>query len=130
MKAFMYFVYEANKNWVTIILGNGFLSRYSTLQMYDLMESGIVNSDMGMIGFWNQFGIIPVFVFVFYSLKAIFHKHMPLYVKAIGLHFLIGAFTMCYFAFDVQALLFILFYYLYSYYDSLSFNNVLVQRKI
>ena len=117
VKAFAYFMNEANKSWITVILGNGFLSSNATSLMADLREVGIVNSDMGLIGFWNQFGIIPIIVFASCIVKSILKKNIPLYVKATGLHILCGAFTMSYLAMGTMALLFIFYYYLYIYYS-------------
>lgn len=119
VKAFAYFWNEANKSWITVIFGNGFLSSNATSLMADLREVGIVNSDMGLIGFWNQFGIIPIVVFTRCIVKSILNKGIPLYVKATGFHILCGAFTMSYLAKGTMVLLFVFYYYLYIYYSQL-----------
>ena len=63
-KALVYFFSPmANPSWLTYLLGNGYLSANATSLMQDLMKEGIYNSDMGYIGFWNQFGLIPIIAF-------------------------------------------------------------------
>ncbi len=126
VKALAYFMNEGNKSWLTATLGNGFLSNKATSLMADLREMGIVNSDMGLIGFWNQFGIIPIFIFIGCIVKSILKKGVPLYIKAVGFHILCGAFTMSYLCKGTMVLLFIFYYYLYIYY---SHNAKLLKTK-
>lgn len=116
-KAFYYFVYEANKNEVTAILGNGFLSSKTTSLMQDMMDLGIFNSDLGIIGYWNQFGLIPIIVFIIYICKAILSKKTPFFVKATGVHILGCSMTISYFATLISIMWYSLFYYLYIYYS-------------
>ncbi len=119
VKAFNYFVYGANKNLLTILLGNGYLSAHATSRMMDNMEMGIFNSDLGMIGFWNQFGIIPIIVILVVIIKVLVSKACPFYVKAIALHILGGALTISYFAHPADMLWFIFLYYLFLYYTNI-----------
>lgn len=120
VKAFTYFLFEANTNWITYIIGNGFLSAHITSHMQVLMEMGIYNSDLGFIGYWNQFGIIPIIVFLLYIIKAFQSKKCPFYVKAIGFHILICSFTLSYFGSLPSILWFAIFYYLYVYFESVN----------
>lgn len=115
--AFHYFIFEANKNWVTAVLGNGFLSANTTSKMQDLMDMGIYNSDMGFIGYWNQFGIIPIIVFVVYIIKSLRSHFCPFYVKALSFHILACSMTISYFGSITFLLWFAIFYYLYEYYQ-------------
>lgn len=117
VKAFAYFVFQANENWVTAIFGNGFLSAHTSSKMQDLMELGIYNSDLGMIGYWNQYGIIPVVTFLVYIWRSFRAKWCPFYVKAIGFHLLACALTISYFGTPANILWFVVFYYLYVYYQ-------------
>ena len=117
VKAFYYFVYEANKNEITAIFGNGFLSSKTTSLMQDMMDLGIYNSDLGIIGYWNQFGIISNMVFIIYICKAILSKNAPFFVKAIGLHILGCLMTISYFATLTSIMWYALFYYLYVYHS-------------
>lgn len=116
VKAFVFFVHEANNNWVTAILGNGFLSAHTTTQMQDLMALGIYNSDLGFIGYWNLYGILPILVFITFIFKAVFSRECPFYVKAIGIHILGCALTISYFGSACGILWFSFFYYLYIYF--------------
>lgn len=125
VKAFTYFMYDANKSWTTFLFGNGFLSTRSTSLSFDLFEMGIVNSDLGLIGFWNQFGLIPIFVFIVCIIKSLTNKGTPFFIKAIGFHILCGAFTMSYFARGTSVLLFIFYYYMFVYYS----RHSIIERK-
>lgn len=116
VKAFDYFVFQANENWITAIFGNGFLSAHTSSKMQDLMELGIYNSDLGMIGYWNQYGIIPVITFLAYIWRSFRAKWCPFYVKATGFHLLACALTISYFGTPANILWFVVFYYLYVYY--------------
>lgn len=118
VKAFNYFIYEGYQNWFVFLFGNGFLSAHSTTHMQDMMGMGVYNTDLGFVGFWNQFGIIPVAVFIIYCVKTLIKKKMPVYVKALALHILLNSLTIAYFLTGVRALWFILFYYLYVYYNN------------
>jgi len=72
-KAFAYFLSPlANPSYVTYVLGNGFLSAHSSPLMADMMEQGVYNSDVGFVGFWNQFGLLPIAVFFYLLLKPLF----------------------------------------------------------
>ena len=113
IKAFNYYLHEGSRNLLTVILGNGFLSSRASSIMEDLMALGIYNSDMGFIGFWNQFGIIPVIVFILLPLFAIKNKTIPLYVKMIGAHILLSSYSIGYYGSPGHAMIFILFYYLF-----------------
>ena len=112
---FYYFIYEANTHLLTYVLGNGYLSAHSTSHMQDFMEKGIYNADLGFIGYWNQFGLIPIIVFVTYIIKAMRSRLCPFYVKAIGFHIIACSITLSYFSFLHNILWFSLFYYLYVY---------------
>ncbi len=114
-KALYYYLYEGSENFLTKILGNGFLSSRSSRVMADLMTMGIYNSDMGFVGFWNQFGIIPVIIFIMLPILAIKNKTMPLYVKMIGSHILLCSYSISYYGSSSHAMIFILFYYLFVF---------------
>ena len=120
-KALYYYLYEGSENFLTKILGNGFLSSRSSRVMADLMDMGIYNSDMGFVGFWNQFGIIPVIIFIMMPILAIKNKVMPLYVKMIGSHILLCSYSISYYGATSHAIIFILFYYLYIFHKCMHF---------
>ena len=118
-KAFAYFIFEGSNHFLTQILGNGFLSSRSGDLMARLMEMGIYNSDMGFIGFWNQFGIIPIVVFVMLPILAIKNRFFPPYLKMLGAHILLCSYSTSYYGAPGHAIIFILFYFLYVYHCTL-----------
>ena len=120
--AINYFFSEGNPNWVTSIFGNGFLSAHVNSRYYDLAEMGIFNSDVGFVGYWNYYGVIPIIVFITYIFRSFFSKRCPFYVKAIGFHMLCCSLTISYFAKAEGILWFSFFYYFYVYFTS---NKVL-----
>lgn len=112
-KAFIYFLQAFSPNLWCIIFGNGYLSNHSTPIMQLLMDQGIYNSDLGFIGYWNQFGLIPIIVFLYLYLSAIFKTNVSLYIKALALQSLICGLTISYFGSLIYMIFFILFFYLY-----------------
>lgn len=112
-KAFAYYIFEGSNHFLTQIFGNGYLSSRSSDTMASLMEMGIYNSDLGFIGFWNQFGIIPIVVFIMLPILAIKGKWTPIYLKLFGAHILLCSYSTSYYGISGHAVIFILFYYLY-----------------
>lgn len=112
-KAFAYFLYSFSPNIWCTIFGNGFLSANTTSIMANLMSVGIYNSDMGFIGFWNQFGIIPVIVFLYVYISALFNKRVSLYLKLTSLLALTCSLTISYYGSITHMIFFIVFYYLF-----------------
>ncbi|MBR4989172.1 MAG: hypothetical protein IKY85_04595 [Bacteroidaceae bacterium] len=116
-KAYAYYLFNACPNFLCYILGNGRISIHHNPMVANLMEDGIFNTDVGFIGYWNEFGIIPVIVMfaMFYMvLKA---KTFPYFMKLLVLHFIFGGLTVSYFGSDVKIFHFVLYYYLYFYYQ-------------
>lgn len=113
-KAVIYFIYEACPNIWCAIFGNGYLSAHSTSIMADLMDIGIYNSDLGFVGYWNQFGIIPIIAFLYIYIGAIRKKKIPIYLKLTSIQTLICGLTISYFGNTVQMIFFLIFYYLYN----------------
>ena len=114
-KALIYFVMQASPSIWCDIFGNGFLSAHTSSQMAQLMKEGIYNSDMGFIGYWNQFGIIPVIVFCHIFISSIFSKKIPYYLKLFAIQSLICAATTSYYGESAKIICFVVFYYLYEY---------------
>lgn len=113
-KAYFYFLTLASPNVWCMIFGNGFLSSHTTSLMQDMMTYGIFNSDVGFIGYWNQYGIIPILVFI-YTFAIAFKKDMPYGLKMWCL-LLIGCTpTISYF--HGAPLIYVLFYYLVIQYN-------------
>lgn len=112
-KAFVYFLYKYSPSVWCQIFGNGYLSSHATSLMQNLMEYGVYNSDMGFIGYWNQFGVIPIMVFLYLYISGVVNKRIPLYLKCIAVQTLVCSFTLSYFAASSFMLFFVMYYYLY-----------------
>ena len=117
-KAWSYFLYMFSPHWSCYILGNGFLSAHYSPIMQLLMKEGIYNSDVGFIGYWNQFGIIPIFVFLVMYIKTLRNNSFPYFLKCMSLFALMGSLTLSYYGQCVHIFYFMLFYYLYYFYKS------------
>lgn len=111
-KAYQYYLFEASPNWYSYIFGNGFLSAHVTSHMQDMMESGVYNSDVGFVGYWNQFGIIPIIIFFLILIPAAFKKQNSHFIRCSAIIILMCIPTSSYFA-GYMRLHFCLFYYLY-----------------
>jgi len=111
-KAFLYFVYEASNNWLSSILGNGFLSANSSSTMADLMDDGIYNSDMGFIGYWNQYGLIPVFVFIYLCVYPFVKLKAAKHIQYLAFVIMTGCLSTSYFGNEMQLLFFAIYYIL------------------
>lgn len=118
VKAFNYFFFEANPHWINNFIGNGVLSSHTTSLKANLMASGIYNSDMGFIGMWNYYGIIPIILYFVFIIKSFINKSIPFYVKAVAFHILMGSLTISHFMGNSSySLWFFMFIYLYAYYN-------------
>lgn len=117
-----YFLNQASPNVLCYIFGNGFISTRTSSYMENLADMGIHNSDVGLIGFWNHFGFLPILFILFLCLKCLFTKKMPLYVKYNSLLILACSFTLSYFATASQILwlCFLLYGYAYNKYKCIT----------
>lgn len=116
-KAFNFFVFEFSPDWLCYIFGNGRFSFHSDAgaSTFTLALEGYDQSDIGMIGFWSIYGIIPVAVIIILALSVVFRKEFPMYLKAISLHILLIPIAWNFAAAD--ALVLILLFYLFAYYS-------------
>ncbi len=111
-KAYQYYFFEACPNMYSYILGNGFLSAHTTSNMQDMMDVGVYNSDVGFVGYWNQFGILPIFVFLSMLIPAVIGKKNSHFIRCWALQILICSLTISYWH-GGNLLYMSLFYYLY-----------------
>ena len=95
IKAFNYFVSGVNGT-MSYIWGNGFISGNVNNLMEVLRKEGIFHSDLGLIGFWNQFGILAVGVIVTLVIRGLSRMRSYL-VRGNALYILAGAMTISYF---------------------------------
>lgn len=111
VKAFNYFTSGVN-GWPSYIWGNGYISGNVHAIMEQLRNEGIYHSDVGLIGMWNQFGIIPVLTILVYVFRSL-SKYHSFVVRANAVNILMGALTISYF-FNIRYSLWLwLFFYLF-----------------
>ncbi len=91
--AYNYFLFQACPGVIHYFTGMGLISAKTSSIMKDLMDAGIYNSDVGFVGLWNHYGILPIIAVLIVTLKAL-KKGMPLYLKFNALFILIGGATI------------------------------------
>lgn len=111
VKAFNYFISGVN-GWPSYLWGNGFISANAHPIMEILKSEGIYHSDLGLIGMWHQFGIIPVLTILVYVFRGL-SKYHSFIVRANAMNILVCSLTISYF-FNVRYSLWLwLFFYLF-----------------
>jgi hypothetical protein len=122
-KAILYFTTIGQPSWITILFGNGIISTHTSNYTTTLMENGIHYSDVGFIGYWYNFGIIPIIAILVMFIK-IFKSSIQSYsIKLMTIHILICSMTTSYFFAIGHLLVFMLLYYIYYY------NQYVMQKK-
>ena len=112
-KALLYFLSPlANPSWATYIFGNGFLSAHSSQLMATMMAEGVYNSDVGFVGFWNQFGLLPIVGFFLLIIRWGFCNKQAIMPKLLALFLTITSITIGYYGQTSHLLFFALAYYL------------------
>lgn len=111
-KAYAYMF--SHRQWPRYLFGDGFISANVSDIIPILQEQGIFFSDVGLIGTWNQFGVITVVTVIVMVVKA-FTRKKSFMVRSCAIYILVGTFTMSYFALG-ESLLW-LSTYLYLYYS-------------
>ena len=113
--AYSYFLFQACPSWVYYLTGTGFISANASSVMQDLMASGIYNSDVGFVGFWNYYGILPIIAVVTSAVYG-FRKDSPFYVKFNAFFMLVGGLTIA--CFDTMDKILWLCVFLYMVFNS------------
>lgn len=121
--AIRYYIFEACPNILCYIFGNGFLSSHATSRMQDMMGLGVYNSDVGFIGYWNQFGIIPIIVFLLILIPATIRKNQSHFIRCWAIQILLCSLTISYWG--TSYLLYMSLFY-YFYYIDLEENTTAV----
>ena len=109
-KAFIY-MFSSQRNILTILLGNGFISGHVDSLIFDLQEQGIYYSDVGLVGMWNQFGILAVIVILGTAIKGL-SRDYSFSVRAISVFILVSSLTIGYFVYLECIFWLCLFWYL------------------
>ena len=124
-RAILYFLFESSPNIFCTMFGNGMISIHHNVMNAILMGDGIHNSDVGFIGYWNYFGLIPVITMLYMYVKVLINKKYPYFLKLISLQTLLCGLTISFFAQPHHMLFFILFYYMFIYYNTTLSDNTL-----
>lgn len=115
-KAIDYFLNNYGNGIFTTLFGNGFLSLRNSggVALYELGYSGIFIDDIGMIGVWVRYGIIPIIIQYYLVIKVLFSRTMPISLKFFCIH--IGVLPTAWTLIGPHYFAFILFIYMYCYF--------------
>lgn len=116
-RSFNYFVFEYSPHWLCSFIGNGMLSANVPAGEFiqNLMDEGYYQYDNGIVGFWSQYGIIPLLVLYIVISRILLRRVMPFYMKAIAIHILIMPIAWNFGSADI--LILVILIYLYAYYN-------------
>ncbi|MDX9747914.1 MAG: hypothetical protein RBT57_05380 [Paludibacter sp.] len=119
-KALRHFVFEYSPNWLCYILGNGRFSFHTDAgaNILALSIDGYDQTDIGIIGLWSVYGILPVMVIYTIVFRIIARRDFPFYMKALAFHMLMIPIAWNFISGDAMVL--VLFIYLYAYYSESS----------
>ena len=126
-KAYHYFIFEACPNIWCYIFGNGLISTHAARYMKDIGSQGIYNSDVGFVGYWNHFGIIPIIVTMLMLMSVVFKKKHSHFMRCWAIQILIGGLTI--WCWDGYKFLYLAFFY-YLYYFELDENKLKLKLQI
>ena len=126
IKSLVYMV--GSRNYLRYLLGDGFISADVNPIIHILQESGIDHSDVGLLGLWHQFGVIPVLTVLIITFKG-FSRQKSFLVKASAIYTLTGIVTLSYFAFGETLLWFSCYLYLYYASSSPQFQEPLYKKR-
>ena len=105
-KAYVYMF--SSRYPIQYLFGSGFISANVNPIIHVLQDSGIFHSDVGLIGLWHQYGVIPTLVILVVMIKGLSKKKSFL-VNACAIYILVGIPTLSFFAFG-ETLLWLSFY--------------------
>lgn len=129
-KSLAYFFNDYSHSWFCYVFGNGFPSGGNSQlgnQMWSNFTKGIFASDLGMIGMWVDYGLIPLIAIYSILASIIRHTYYPMYLKFIGLHIIFVP-TIFHFWANPGISFFVIIIYLHAYYSEL--NRKLIQDVI
>ena len=103
----------ARRNFLRYMLGDGFISANVNPIIIRLQEDGIFHSDVGFVGMWHQYGVLPVAAILVITIKGLASRWKPFIVRAAAIYVLVGALTLSYFALGESMMWLSIFFYLY-----------------
>jgi len=125
-KSLAYYFNQYSSSWYSFIFGNGFPSGGNSplgKLMWSNFSKGIFASDLGMIGMWVDFGLIPLIAIYSILASIIKRVYFPLYLKFICLHILFVP-TIFKFWSNPEITFFVIIIYFHAYYSEIYKNLV------
>lgn len=117
-----FFLIEMKKNLISIIVGNGVWSKsgtYVKMMIQNQYSRGTYISDIGWLGAYFYYGIVPIIYLLYYSVKAIVNKKVPSYLKYYASWIILIPTIHSFLMLTTEgAILFSMFFYLVMYYTA------------
>lgn len=113
IKALLYMF--STRDPLRYLLGEGFISANVNPIILVLQENGIYHSDVGFVGLWHMYGVIPTITVLVMTFKGLLNRNKSFLVRASAIYILVGSLTLSFFAFG-ETLLW-LSIYLYMFYS-------------
>lgn len=126
IKSLMY-MFTCPNGPLSYVIGNGFISAKVNSLMPDLFAMGIFYSDVGFIGFWNQFGILTTVAILYYVIKGLDRRH-SFVVRSSAIIILCASLTIAYFS-SVEKLCWLSFYLMLYYQDLMSKPEMMYKKR-
>ena len=126
IKAVLY-AFSLPNGKASILIGNGFISGNCNSIVNDLRQEGIFYSDIGLIGLWHVYGLLPVIAILASAIRGLSRNH-SLEVRGNALLILTCSLTIGYFA-SVETLTWLCFY-LYMLYTDREYARAVERRRI
>ena len=125
-----YFLYEHNENSIIDIIGNGMDSKKSAYGQYltDLGKNYCIwTGDLGIVGIWSIYGILPVVAIVLLTVKVLkSHKYMPKSIVYIAMATFLCPYLISFAGGNLYWWAFLL--YMYAYYDTLHRKKMMMAK--
>lgn len=128
--ALQYYVFDYNKGSITrAIFGNGQPASGSTFleDMEEGNENGAYWSDLGFIGDWFLFGILPIIAIIIMMIK-VFKYPFPLYLKYLFASFLLVPTIHTFSGSERNVFYFSIVLYLFCYQERLVMSEILARN--
>lgn len=115
--SWLYYFNADIDSFIHLLCGRGTESTHLSATQNNMIDNnlslGIDMSDVGFLGVWYMYGIVPVLFFVCVCIIVLVNKTtVPMYLKITSMHILICGATISYFVSFNPGIWFILFYYL------------------
>lgn len=126
IKAILY-AFSLPNGKASILIGNGFISGNFHSIVSDLNKDGIFYSDIGLIGLWHVYGLLPVIAILAAVIRGLSTNH-SLEVRGNALLILVCSLTIGYFA-SIETLTWLCFY-LYLLHSDSEYATAVEKHKI